>query len=448
MTLTQRRILYSFFFLIFFISAPLVILWAEGYKYNFKKHAFQKTGVIFIESKPSNAKIFLNNKKTDEKTTARLKNLLPGTYEIRLEKEGYQTWQKKVTVEESKTVFLQYVRLFKNFETPIEKISASILSHEKSGEKIIMLEEKLNKKELTVLSLNDYSKICSLPINNEPQLISISPQAEFAYLNFEANNPPLLINTTDIILNLNSCESYDLRNVVGSFNVLRWSKHSRNGVAFLLNKNKVSKFNLFSKESVDVLTKNNILDFEQLNNSFYYLINDGEKIIFEKEMLGGTQKATKIKEMPLAENIEFVGNYNDYFFIHDKTNNVFYQVNANEKSEEKMKIIAEVKKVESTNKQNEFLLMNDFEIYNYNVEKKQETLIVRVAEKIKAAHYYTLPTHILYLTEKELRVIENTTGQNVMQNYSLKKNILDFAIKNTEEVVLIGEDGVHEVQIQ
>ena len=58
MTLQKRRILYSFFILLFFILAPILISYSLGYRYNLTKGIIEKTGVIFIKSFPKNASIY------------------------------------------------------------------------------------------------------------------------------------------------------------------------------------------------------------------------------------------------------------------------------------------------------------------------------------------------------------------------------------------------------
>ena len=52
MNLKHRRILYISFILIFIILVPITIFYAAGYRYNFKQNKIEKTGILYIDSKP------------------------------------------------------------------------------------------------------------------------------------------------------------------------------------------------------------------------------------------------------------------------------------------------------------------------------------------------------------------------------------------------------------
>jgi tetratricopeptide (TPR) repeat protein len=54
-------------------------------------------GQLSIDSTPSNAKIFLNDKPKGT-TPLTLDELSPGTYQLKLTKEGYQDWQQEITI--------------------------------------------------------------------------------------------------------------------------------------------------------------------------------------------------------------------------------------------------------------------------------------------------------------------------------------------------------------
>lgn len=109
------------FVVLFLITAPLVILYTAGYRWNEKKFRLEKVGIIFLRSRPSGADIYLNGKLRRETTPTRLRNLLPDTYEVKVTKPGYTSWSKKLNVESALATFAEGVMLWKN--TKPEKIS-------------------------------------------------------------------------------------------------------------------------------------------------------------------------------------------------------------------------------------------------------------------------------------------------------------------------------------
>ena len=113
--LALRRTIYILFIVIFLIAAPLVVLYSEGYRYNLKRGKIQKTGILIISSLPKKADIYLNGKVViGDQTPARLEKLLPADYEIKIAKEGYYDWTKKLQIFENSTTFAEEVILWKN----------------------------------------------------------------------------------------------------------------------------------------------------------------------------------------------------------------------------------------------------------------------------------------------------------------------------------------------
>ena len=60
MSLGTRRFLCIFFILLFLLSAPIILFYSSGYRFDFKKHLFVKTGGLVIDSKPREAVVLLN----------------------------------------------------------------------------------------------------------------------------------------------------------------------------------------------------------------------------------------------------------------------------------------------------------------------------------------------------------------------------------------------------
>lgn len=108
-----RRLLSWTFILAFFLIAPAIILSTAGYRYNFTKHRIERTGVMVVESRPEGATVALNGERRRSGTPARLPNLTPGAYDVRVEKAGYHAWEKSVPVESRSTSFVNQIGLFR-----------------------------------------------------------------------------------------------------------------------------------------------------------------------------------------------------------------------------------------------------------------------------------------------------------------------------------------------
>lgn len=108
--LHPRTIISIFSLLLFIISAIIVTLIANGYVIDISKKKLEKTGIIVVNSEPKGSLIYLNDK-LQNVTNATLANLIPDTYRLRLEKEGYTSWQKDIKVEENLVIEIE-ARLF------------------------------------------------------------------------------------------------------------------------------------------------------------------------------------------------------------------------------------------------------------------------------------------------------------------------------------------------
>jgi len=182
-----RRSIAAIFILLFAVLIPLIIIITAGLQYNFKKHKFEKTGLIIIETEPSDALVLLDEKSPitwwlqlfsqtfftkEYKTPTRLNNIIPREYELTLKRDGYHEWKQRIIVNSGQTTFIENIKLWPNNNPQytfnnLETIFASKL---KEIEYFIWHEQKnlfLLKIE-NVFSLLDRrnDKITALPTNN------------------------------------------------------------------------------------------------------------------------------------------------------------------------------------------------------------------------------------------------------------------------------------------
>jgi hypothetical protein len=124
-----------FLFTIFFFSVILVgtlgsMYYAKGYRFSPDTRTINGTGILSITSVPDQASIYLDNRLVTASNT-NINSLTPKTYDVRIEKEGYISWIKKVEVKESlvtkikATLFRSIPSIYPLTYTGIENISLS-----------------------------------------------------------------------------------------------------------------------------------------------------------------------------------------------------------------------------------------------------------------------------------------------------------------------------------
>jgi hypothetical protein len=77
------------------ISAVL-IAYGRGYRINIQQQKVSTTGLLAITSDPSGAAVYINDKLTTVSNDTI--PLVPGSYTVRIQKEGYQPWEKTLQV--------------------------------------------------------------------------------------------------------------------------------------------------------------------------------------------------------------------------------------------------------------------------------------------------------------------------------------------------------------
>lgn len=212
MTKTTKRIMFYSAVAVFLALSYIISLYAQGYRYNFTERRFVRTGAIYLKAN-TDADVFLDNKLVGSTTfignSYLINNLLPGVYEVKLSKNNFFQWQKKILVEEGlvnefsrilllsknneeaehlkkelaeimKSVaipetavkerfFIKNKTLFKNLEPKPEKIADNVLGFSLSGGENKLLWWGANELWIMWLSDADYQPYKK---ENERELIT------------------------------------------------------------------------------------------------------------------------------------------------------------------------------------------------------------------------------------------------------------------------------------
>lgn len=132
MTIRKRKIFVYILFFVFIGLGGGVALYSQGFRFDYREIALRKVGGIFIRSEPSDALIFLNGLPIKNKTWllqngTLINNLLPGTYQLDIQRGGYWPWRKTVIVQSALVTEVDAVVLIKSdppaiAETDVEDI--------------------------------------------------------------------------------------------------------------------------------------------------------------------------------------------------------------------------------------------------------------------------------------------------------------------------------------
>jgi len=196
-----RTILFLSLFFGFVLFAPAVVLYSQGYRFDFEKRKITQTGAIFLQAEPKQTEIYIDGKlakKTDFFFgTALLENLLPGDYKITLKKEGYYLWEKNLEVREKQVTEAKNIILAPG-KTEFKVLSQNVEDFwiSPDGKKAILL----NGPDLKLYDLEKNVK--SHLVGGMTDLLSLewSPDSKEIFLGIGKENFTLKLDKTPVVL--------------------------------------------------------------------------------------------------------------------------------------------------------------------------------------------------------------------------------------------------------
>ena len=412
MNLRIRRVLTALFFLLFLVSAPPIILSTAGYRYNLLKNRLERTGVVFISSKPSNVKIFLNDKEFRSKTPTRIKRILPGKYTIRLEREGFHSWKKNIEIRSKETVFLNNIILFKKsvpalryeISADTAKFSrgqryASAITNKPSGTELHLIDLRTNKSWIPFRKENASEAEISLSWSpgSDRLLVKVEGETENNFFIWDSLKPEKLLP-----LKATSPLPY-----TQAF----WS----NDGSILFAATEQHLYDLDTRGRTTIQTGPAVQKMRVINNLVFGLFYDkGETVLVRRKLEGSD--FTVLGPLPAG----------DYRHIYDSTKRITLL------NESSGKIILidpktvpnELRYFEANGRHatwskdgKKLLYWNDLELRKYNTETNIDELVTRRGTPIKQSRWYPEQDIILYSDDKSVYAIEGTdlVSLNIIQ---------------------------------
>jgi WD40 repeat protein len=263
----SRTILFIFLLLVFVIIGPSIIMYSQGYRFDLNKMKFLETGGIYVKTNPGDASISIDskyqNKTSGFSRDLLIQNLLPQNHKIKIEKEGYYSWEKTLEVKEKMVSEAKYVILFQK-EIPFQIIEEDIKSFYPlpDGSNFLLLTVS-NELHLYDADTKESKKL----FNNKqtPYYISdivFSPTGKRAYVVTETGLHYLL-NLDNTTISLIKTFSSKTKNI--------FFKPNDEGSFYYQSKNYIFEVNFDKKTDPKLFKKEEVSAFTLVNDSIYSL---------------------------------------------------------------------------------------------------------------------------------------------------------------------------------
>lgn len=302
-SLTQpiRRTILVGLILLFVLISPIVIFYTAGYRYDITTHTIQQTGVLSINARPRDARVTANNVSIDKRLPIRLSNRAPGTYWVRIEKDGYYPWEKSIVIRSNETTYIRDVTLIKKDEPEqlaIDTTNLIDLDSSPNGKFLSLLE--VDSGVYTVL-LYDTRKHTSFPLFSEQ--LDAAPTIQWS-----PYNPYVLIHTvipSGSKVEIINAENPNTRTITtllptSTLPTVQWEKNQNTPVLYLQKDNTIVRLS-GNDETLVAHTTSSIWHIDQHNELWWYN-TDEKRLVLPKSK--DNNERTIALEKPITQMLD------------------------------------------------------------------------------------------------------------------------------------------------
>jgi hypothetical protein len=443
MSLRTRNIIAIFFVSAFVILTTAISLYASGYKFNLhwpiNSHSLlQKTGMLITSTEPNGAIIYINNKPKKNtfrkiwnlsekylKTPSKIKNLLPGYYDLKLEKDGYWTWNDEIEIRPGQATLIENIVLFKK-SLPWQISSGQPQSTLVSPDKKFVI-------------LTDDKKVIDL--KNDQEII-LPDKDQINSLKWLDTNR---LSTNLYIMDASTPENIDYyENIIGKdINNLKCS--SSNSKIYYQYQNSINCFDLNKKINENIFSEEDIIDYQIQSNRLIAILKD--KII----VYSLTKKAITAEiKVPSSEAYEFWTSGNDLINIYNRDHSSLYLIDPDNKTPIR-ELIVDIKQGNWIDN-NRLLYTNGHEINIYHFQEDRLDLIIRSGDLIEDLVWHP-SNHIIYSTANKINLFDFSQSQNSTNTLLELEEIKSLFLNNKGDILYFSakignQSGFYKMLIQ
>lgn len=427
-----RDSLFLFFVFVFIFGTIILSLYASGYKFNLSwplefNRLLIKTGMIALDSDPKGATIYLNGKtqpsaawrpwqKKYLNTPTKIKNVIPGEYEIMVELPGYWPFKTTLRVNSGLTTFYEDINLFKSENPTIKAIG-----DKSSNEENISLSLNGN-----YLYLNRSAKIIDLNKEKERNVLTdyvdlISNSSQSLNGSWQKNNKLLVagiffspnnLDDDNNFLSLISPEAYD------------WKFEENGNRLFYKIENNLSYIELSQRQATIVLRDLLVTDYLPKSKSLFLISPKEQKNLLQEYSY---EQEAFIQELSLPGDGDYLfgEEKNEYISIYDKKNKSLYLLERNNLDKGFKKI--EAVKAWQWNGDEGIFFISDWELQYFNLKEGRFDLLARLGINLESLLINEKNKYLLLSSAQEVVVydLKNAYMTTILKVEKISSPVLD-----------------------
>lgn len=471
-SITKRRIFFWILVVFFLITAPLVILYTIGYRYNTARGIFVYSGSITVKAIPQRVDIKIDSDESSERKfnflnySYHIDGIRPGQHSVEISLAGYRPWKKKTSVHSGLSVEFWNVFLVKEeytrqtFSTP----SVDNFFISPKNKNIALVQDKKENNDFIVRIL-DIDENTSQPAfssseysfsKNEKENIEWSPQGDKIIIPTKKINPPsknLSANKLEtssqidqadyFIVDIKSKESINIKDLSQKDDLqkIRWDPNSKNFV-FYISRNNLYRINLADPNDNKIIAEN--ISGYDLSSSYVYYFKKDNGIIYRAKLQNG-ESSEQITTQP----IENIANSNDFrIIVYDRDRMVIladgklHIYNNGEHRSYFHQLAENIDGIQFSNDGKKLLFWDDYEIFTYYTRdwdtqpirlENEIKSITRFSQKISNVHWFSDYEHVIFSVGKAIKIVETDLRDRLnmedilLLQYDNPKIVYDFS---------------------
>lgn len=416
MNLFHRRILVLLFLIVFAISAPVLIFYAAGYRYNTRLQRIEQLGLLYVTTEPNGSKLSIDGQSYDVEEELVIDDLRAGSYDVAISKDGYHSWQKRLDVEQGQASFIRDLLLFKDAEAePRELFIEPLAVIAKTPRWVLFGKEGFlfsfdrSSFAVTELELASAQPVLGLAVDDRAG-IAVFQQGKTWY-SADFKEVKVIALELPAALAVSRITPFD-------------------GNLFLLTADEIWEWD--GEKEPELLTSHLLAqDIHPASGSYWILSKDAaEKRTFLYELPSKKGRAVFLTSFDYADNIHIADVTNRFLTVHDADAASLYLVDAQSLAP----VIATMPGVHSfswSSGHTELLTATDFEIAVQRLDHgKTQEVLTRLSTPILDADWHAYGQHVLYVTADGLFALERDSRD--------KRNVFHL-VKNKADIHLLSQ---------
>jgi hypothetical protein len=450
---STSRIFFFCLAIFFIITAPVIIFYALGYRYNTDKGIFIYGGSITIKSNPQTVNVLIDGKSVPQRKINFINNsyhidgIRPGIHKVEVSADGYSQWSKTAEVHSGVSTEFWNILLTKNtYEiTPIPTTKTDRFFSSPKNDLVALVHQSSLSFSVSLFNIADntdeefFSSDKYSFTSNKKENVEWSPQEHKILIPVEKDK-----EKNYFIVDTKTKEATKLTDIakLDDLKNARWDTDNKN-ILYFISQNNLYQINTANPAEILPVAEN-ISDYD-LSGSKIYIFKRDSGIIYRLSNgnFSDIKQITTSPPQDMTSPEYWMTVYDDKrIVLINSDSGKLYIFNEGELDTYFRELGQEIQDVQFSNDGKKILFWTDREISAYftrnwdvqPVRKENEILnITRYSQPIRNPQWLKDYEHIIFLVNNEFKVIEldhrdRHIGMNVMSNLINNSEIVtDFS---------------------